>query len=66
MIQKHETQAQIVLNILQTTANVSEEPRGRKLLLNNYLNVIDKFSDYDNILIKEQWKITRDIITWKP
>ncbi len=56
---------QIILNILQIFANVSEEPRGRKFLLKN-LAYVDKYFDHSNRFITEQAKITKDIITWVP
>jgi len=56
---------QIILNILQIFANVAEEPRGRQYLLKN-LNYVDKFFEHPNRFIKEQAKITKDIITWIP
>ena len=56
---------QVILNILQTIGNVAEEPRGRKKML-QHLNYIDRFLDHKNQLIREQGKITKDIIIWKP
>jgi hypothetical protein len=56
---------QLTLNILQLIGNVAEEPRARKFMCNN-LGCIDKYLNHDFDLIKEQAKITKDIITWKP
>jgi hypothetical protein len=57
---------QLILNILQIIGNVSEEPRGRKNMNENYLSSVDKFLDDRNRFIKEQANITRNIIIWKP
>lgn len=57
---------QLILNILQIIGNVSEEPRGRKKMNENYLSSVDKFLDDKNRFIKEQANITRNIIIWKP
>jgi hypothetical protein len=56
---------QLILNILQTIANVAEEPRARIIMRDN-LKYIDKYLSHENVLIKEQAKITGDIIRWKP
>jgi len=56
---------QLTLNILQIIGNVAEEPRGRKKMMEN-LQYIDRYMDDKFIIIKQQAKITRDIITWKP
>jgi len=56
---------QIILNILQIFANVSEEPRGRQFLLGK-LQYVDKYFDHSNRFIREQAQITKDIITWIP
>jgi hypothetical protein len=56
---------QLILNILQIIANVSEEPRGRKKMLEN-INYVEKFSNHDFLLIKQQAKITKEIIIWRP
>ena len=59
------TDEQLILNILQIIGNVSEEPLGRKKMLEN-LAYIDKFHTHEFILIKQQATITKDIIIWKP
>ena len=56
---------QLILNILQTIGNVAEEPRARKKML-QHLNYINRFMDHKNELIKDQAKITKEIIEWKP
>ena len=56
---------QIILNILQTIGNVAEEPRARKNML-QHLNYIDRYMENKSDLIKEQAKITKAIIEWKP
>jgi hypothetical protein len=56
---------QLILNILNTIGNVAEEPRARKKML-KHLNYINRYMDNKNDLIKEQAKITKAIIEWKP
>lgn len=56
---------QLILNILQTIGNVAEEPRARKKML-QHLNYINRYLEHSSELIKEQAKITKAIIEWKP
>jgi len=56
---------QLILNILQTIGNVAEEPKARKKML-QHLNYINRYMDNKSELIKEQAKITKAIIEWKP
>ena len=65
MLNKYDD-AQLTLNILQTLGNVSEEPRGRKKILSEFLVIIDRYLNHENDLISEQARITKDIIEWKP
>ena len=47
--------------------NVAEEPRARKLLrTGNYLETIRKYNEHEDELIKEQSKLTEEIILWEP
>jgi hypothetical protein len=64
LLDKHDDE-QLILNILQVIGNVAEEPRARKFMMNN-LAYVDKYLGHEFDLIKEQAKITKDIITWKP
>jgi hypothetical protein len=58
---------QLVLNIIQCVGNVAEEHRARKLLrTGNYLDIIRQYNQSENELIKEQSKITEEIILWEP
>ena len=58
---------QLTLNIIQCVGNVAEEHRARKLLRSgNYLEIIRNYSNSENELIKEQAKITEEIILWEP
>lgn len=56
---------QLILNILQTIGNVAEEPRARKKML-QHLNYINRYMENKSDLIKEQAKLTKAIIEWKP
>ena len=58
---------QLILNVIQCVGNVAEEPRARKLLrTGNYLETIRKFNEHEDDLIKEQSKLTEEIILWEP
>ena len=58
---------QLILNIIQCLGNVAEEHRARKFLrTGNYLDIIRGYDNSTNDLIKEQAKITEDIILWEP
>ncbi len=57
---------QLVINCLQLIANVAEEPRGRKRLLDKYLRDVEYYLNEKNKFIVNQARITSDIITWKP
>ena len=59
------TDEQLILNILQILANVSEEPRGRKKMMDN-LSYVERYFNHEFYLIKQQATITKDIIVWKP
>ena len=64
---KGKNDEQLKLNIIQCIGNVAEEHRARKLLrTGSYLNIIRNFEHSDNELIKEQAKITEEIILWEP
>ena len=64
---KDKEDEQLNLNIIQCVGNVAEEHRARKLLrTGNYLDIIRKYNQSNNELIKEQAKITEDIILWEP
>lgn len=56
---------QLIINILQILANVSEEPRGRKIMMEN-LGFVERYFNHEFSLIKQQANITKDIIVWKP
>ena len=58
---------QLILDIIQCLGNVAEEHRARKFLrTGNYLDIIHGYDNSTNDLIKEQAKITEDIILWEP
>ena len=58
---------QLILDIIQCLGNVAEEHRARKFLrTGNYLDIIRGYDNSTNDLIKEQAKITDDIILWEP
>ena len=58
---------QLILNIIQCIGNVAEEPRARIILKNgNYLDIIRKYNQHKDELIKEQSKLTEEIILWEP
>ena len=58
---------QLILDIIQCLGNVAEEHRARKFLrTGNYLDIIRGYDNSTNDLIKEQAKITEDIILWEP
>ena len=58
---------QLILDIIQCLGNVAEEHRARKFLrTGNYLDIIHGYDNSSNDLIKEQAKITEDIILWEP
>ena len=58
---------QLILDIIQCLGNVAEEHRARKFLrTGNYLDIIRGYDNCTNDLIKEQAKITEDIILWEP
>ena len=64
---KGKNDEQLILNIIQCIGNVAEEHRARKFLRNgNYLDIIRSYNNSTNELIKEQAKITEDIILWEP
>ena len=64
---KAKNDEQLTLNIIQCVGNVAEEHRARKLLrTGNYLDVIRSYNNSENELIKEQAKITEEIILWEP
>lgn len=58
---------QLILDIIQCLGNVAEEHRARKFLrTGDYLDIIRGYDNSTNDLIKEQAKITEDIILWEP
>ena len=58
---------QLILNVIQCIGNVAEEPRARKLLrTKDYLDIIRKYNKHEDELIKEQSKLTEEIILWEP
>jgi len=58
---------QLILNIIQCIGNVAEEPRARALLrTKDYLDIIRKYNGHEDDLIKEQSKLTEEIILWEP
>lgn len=58
---------QLILNVIQCIGNVAEEPRARILLrTGNYLETIKKYNEHEDELIKEQSKLTEEIILWEP
>ena len=58
---------QLILNIIQCIGNVAEEPRARVMLKKgDYLNIIRKYNEHSDELIKEQSKLTEEIILWEP
>jgi hypothetical protein len=58
---------QLTLNVIQCVGNVAEEPRARELLrTKNYLDIIRKYNEHEDGLIKEQSKLTEEIILWEP
>ena len=64
---KAKNDEQLTLNIIQCLGNVAEEHRARKILrTENYLDIIKSYSESGNELIKEQSKITEEIILWEP
>ena len=57
---------QLTLNVIQCVGNVAEEPRARELLITkNYLDIIRKYNEHEDGLIKEQSKLTDEIILWE-
>ena len=59
--------SQVILDVLQTIGNVSEEPRARKKLREEkYLNKVNEYMQSPDELIREQSQITNDIILWEP
>ena len=57
---------QLTLNIIQCIGNVAEEHRARKLLrTGNYLDIIRSYNNNESELIREQSKITEEIILWE-
>ena len=57
---------QLILNVIQCLGNVAEEPRARILLRNDkYLNIIRQYNQHEDELIKEQAKLTEEIILWE-
>ena len=64
---KAKNDEQLTLNIIQCIGNVAEEHRARKLLRTvNYLDIIRSYNNHESELIKEQSKITEEIILWEP
>ena len=58
---------QLILNVIKCIGNVAEEPRARELLrTKNYLDKIRKYNEHQDELIKEQSKLTEEIILWEP
>ena len=58
---------QLILNVIQCIGNVAEEPRARELLrTKNYLDIIRQYNQHEDELIKEQAKLTEEIILWEP
>ena len=58
---------QLILNIIQCIGNVAEEPRARIILKNGkYLDIIRHYNAHSDELIKEQSKLTEEIILWEP
>ena len=58
---------QLTLNVIQCVGNVAEDPRARELLrTKNYLDIIRKYNEHEDELIKEQSKIIEEIILWEP
>ena len=58
---------QLILNVIQCIGNVAEEPRARELLrTKNYLDIIRQYNQHEDELIKEQSKLTEEIILWEP
>ena len=58
---------QLILNIIQCIGNVAEEPRARIILKNGkYLDIIRQYNSHSDELIKEQSKLTEEIILWEP
>ena len=58
---------QLILNVIQCIGNVAEEPRARELLkTKDYLDIIRKYNEHEDELIKEQSKLTEEIILWEP
>ena len=58
---------QLILNIIQCIGNVAEEPRARIILKNGkYLDIIRHYNIHSDELIKEQSKLTEEIILWEP
>ena len=67
LMNKGKDDEQLILNIIQCIGNVAEEHRARKFLRSgNYLDIIRSYNNSANELIKEQSKITEDIILWEP
>ena len=67
LMNKGKDDEQLILNIIQCIGNVAEEHRARKFLRDgNYLDIIRSYNNSANELIKEQSKITEDIILWEP
>ena len=67
LMNKGKDDEQLILNIIQCIGNVAEEHRARKFLRGgNYLDIIRGYNNSTNELIKEQAKITEDIILWEP
>jgi hypothetical protein len=58
---------QLILNVIQCIGNVAEEPKARELLrTKNYLDIIRQYNQHEDELIKEQAKLTEEIILWEP
>ena len=64
---KYKDDIQLILNVIQCIGNVAEEPRARILLrTKNYLDIIRQYNQHEDDLIKEQSKLTEEIILWEP
>ena len=64
---KYKDDIQLILNVIQCIGNVAEEPRARVLLrTKNYLDIIRQYNQHEDDLIKEQSKLTEEIILWEP
>ena len=64
---KYKDDIQLILNVIQCIGNVAEEPRARVLLrTKNYLDIIRQYNQHEDDLIKEQSRLTEEIILWEP